>query len=88
MASFFEKVTKIFFGSFDETALMKGTSDIIVVKWESGQFRSTPFLVCFGHHATTASRYSIKVSVNEREIKHTNFTLDQYGYLHPMKPPQ
>jgi len=88
MASFFEKVSKIFMGSFDETALIEGTSDIIVVKWNSGQYHSSPFLVCFGHHATTADHHKVKVIVNEVEIKNVHLTLDKYGYLHPMRPSQ
>lgn len=64
MDSLLAKVSKLLFSSFDQTALIEGTSDIMVVRWDSGHFNSTPFLVCFGHHATTAEKQRVKVFIN------------------------
>lgn len=88
MDNLLAKVSKLLFSSFDQTALIEGTSDIMVVRWDSGHFNSTPFLVCFGHHATTAEKQRVKVFINEKEVKNIHFTLDEYGYIHPMKPSQ
>lgn len=43
-----KQATKILFNSYEETALISGISDILVVQWNSNKFKTTPFLVCFG----------------------------------------
>ena len=54
------KAINIFCSSLDETSLMEGISDIIVVKQKSGEFRSTKFYVCLGAYCAYAkSGYKI-----------------------------
>lgn len=88
MLSSIQKMVKLFSGAFEETTLLEGTSDIVVVRWDSGEFKATPFLACFGHQAATADSDQVRVAVNGREIKDVHFTLDRYGYIHPMRPSQ
>lgn len=75
-------------GSFDQTALIQGISDILIVKWDSGRHCSTPFVVCFGHVVTTIDEREVKVYVNDTLITDVSFSVDEYGYLHPMRPSQ
>jgi len=37
----------------------------MVVKWETGSYHSTPFLICFGHATSTADKSSVKVYLND-----------------------
>lgn len=67
---------------------MEGISDIVVVKWDSGKYRSTPFIVSFGSLATTSLKDHVKVYINDSIVEGVNFNLDKYGYLYPMKPSQ
>jgi phosphatidate phosphatase PAH1 len=45
------KAINIFCSSLDETSLMEGISDVIVVKHKTGEFRSTKFFVCIGPYS-------------------------------------
>ena len=81
MNSVISKVSKLFLASFDQTALLSGISDILVIKWKNGNCVSTPFLACFGAHAMGTS---VKVFINNMLINGVNFHLDKYGYVHPM----
>lgn len=66
---------------------MSGTSDIMVTRWDSGEYYSTPFVVCFGHSSITSLQNKITVEVNNILINKVNFSIDKYGYLHPMMLP-
>jgi len=88
MTNFLEKAAKLLFSSFDQTALIEGISDILVVRWDSGTYHSTPFVVCFGHKATTTTSSKVHIYINDSLITDFTFTLDEYGYIHPMRPPQ
>ena len=81
-----KKVSTIFLGSFEETALIPGISDILVVKWKNGNYLSTPFLVCFGSKTLLHKGKKANVFVNKTLIGDAQFTVDKHGYLHPMKP--
>jgi len=56
----------------------------MAVKWDSGEILSTPFVVCFGHNASTSLQKNINVYVNKILINKMQFSLDKYGYLQPM----
>ena len=86
MFSSCKKVSTIFMGSFEETALLPGISDILIVKWKNGAYVSTPFLVCFGSHTLLHKGKKASILVNKTLIADVQFTVDKYGYLHPMKP--
>lgn len=88
MSEIIKKVWKLFSKTFDDSALLEGISDIVVVKWDSGKYQSTPFIACFGSLATTALTNQVKVYINNSVIEGFNFTLDKYGYICPMKPSQ
>lgn len=83
-----QKVWRLFTKTFDDSALLEGISDIVVVKWDSGKYKSTPFIACFGSLATTALNDQVKVYINNSVIESFNFTLDKHGYICPMKPSQ
>lgn len=86
MKSILNQASTLLFGAFDQTALLTGISDIIVVRWDSGHYQTTPFLVCFGHKSSTSIRKQVRVQVNNKIIENASFTIDEYGYLHPMRP--
>ena len=88
MKSIIDKVGKIFLSSFDQTALLEGVSDIVVVKWDDGYYASTPFLASFGHISATNVSQPVKISINGMLINKISFSIDKYGYVHPMHPPQ
>ena len=88
MKSIIDKVGKIFLSSFDQTALLEGVSDIVVVKWDNGYYASTPFLACFGHISAINVEKPVKISINGMLINKIQFTIDKYGYVHPMHPSQ
>lgn len=88
MTEILKKMTRLFFSSFDENGLIQGISDIIIVKWDSGQMYSTPFLACFGYHASIATQNHVYVYVNDVLINGITFTLDKYGYINPIRPTQ
>lgn len=44
------KAANIFCASLDETGLIEGVSDVIVVKHKSGEYRSTKFFACVGSY--------------------------------------
>jgi phosphatidate phosphatase PAH1 len=58
----------------------------VVVKWDSGQYFSTPFLVSFGAVTTTSPHNHVRVYINNTLINHINFSLDNLRYVQPMKP--
>lgn len=70
-------------GSFDETAVMTGVSDTIIVKHKDGSFNSTPFLVCFGPYHATHQFCQIEILINGELIPGVTFELDKKGYVHP-----
>lgn len=76
MATLLHKAAKLLFGSFDQTALIEGISDILVVRWDTGNYHSTPFVVCFGHTATTTLSNKVHVYINNCLITDVTFTLD------------
>ena len=78
-----KKAIKIFSSSLDEHALLCGASDVIVVKDNSGHFKSTRFFACFGSQSLELFGKSIKVLVNKILINNLNFSINKYGYLHP-----
>lgn len=51
--------SKILFNSYEETALISGISDIVVVEWNSKKFKTSPFLVCFGSMSHQAKKEEI-----------------------------
>ena len=85
MTTVLSKVSKIFLGSFDQTALLPGISDILIVKWNNGHYATTPFLACFGAHAMGAS---VRTFINNALQNGVDFHIDKYGYVHPMMPDQ
>lgn len=85
MKSVLSKVSALFLGSFDETALLAGTSDILIVRWKSGYYASTPFLACFG---AQLSGSTVSVYINDILINGVSFTLDKFGYANPLLPSQ
>ena len=86
MFSSCKKVTQIYFGSYEETALLPGISDIIVVQWKNGSFHSSPFLVCLGSHTLLNKGKKADIFINDILIADVEFKIDKFGYLHPMKP--
>ena len=76
----------IFCGSFEETALISGISDIIVVKWKNGEYHSSPFLICFGSDSLLHKGKKVRILINKTLMANLEFVVDKYGYLHPMKP--
>lgn len=64
---------------------MEGASDVIVVRHQSGEYKSTQFFVCFGPYAVSLKGTPVKVSINNILINHINFTIDKYGNLYPTK---
>lgn len=78
------KTMSIFCSSLDETSLMEGISDVIVVKSKNGEFRSTKFFVCIGpYSAYPQSGTKIEVFVNKTLTNDIKFTVDNIGYLQP-----
>jgi phosphatidate phosphatase PAH1 len=65
---------------------MPGTSDIVIVKHKSGQYKSTPFLACFGPYAVLSKTKTVNISINGILISNAKFTLDKHGYSQPMYP--
>lgn len=63
------EATNILMSSYEETALISGISDIIVVQWNELTFKSTPFLACFGSLTIKAKQESIKVFVNNNIVE-------------------
>lgn len=55
------KSTILFGESIGEEALISGVSDVIVIKYPNGMYKSTPFLACFGSHAILNRDVEIKL---------------------------
>ena len=88
--SFFQscmECTDVYKHSFEENAIWTGASDTIIVKQKSGNFKSTPFLVCFGPYYATHSQDDVIVRVNNVKIPEVTFKLNQKGYITPMYLP-
>ena len=81
-----KKASEIFIGAFEETALLAGVSDVIVVRWKDNSLHSSPILVCFGSHTLLSQGQKADVFVNDAVIFNVEFKVDKFGYLHPMKP--
>ena len=81
-----KKASQIFVGSYEETALLPGISDVVVVKWEDGTFHSSPFLICFGSHTLLNQGKKCTLYINEALASGVEFKVDKFGYLHPMQP--
>lgn len=78
------QAVSIFCSSVDETSLMEGISDVIVIKHKNGEFRSTKFYVCIGPYASlTANGTPIEVYINKIKNNELKFTVDKIGYLQP-----
>ena len=80
------KASLIFYRAFQQTALISGISDIIVVKWKDNSYHSSPFLICFGSRTLIHKGKKAKIFINNILIADLPFTVDKLGYLHPMKP--
>jgi phosphatidate phosphatase PAH1 len=67
---------------------MQGTSDIIVVRWRTGELKCTPFLACFGSHPSSTLNPIINIYINHALIPCLSkfFYLDKYGYMNPKFP--
>lgn len=48
------KAAEIFCSSLDETGLIEGVTDVIVVKHKTGEYRGTRFFACVGPYAVNA----------------------------------
>ena len=79
------KAASIFCSSLDEQGLIDGLSDVIVVRHKSGVYKSTQFFACFGPYSVSSKGTPVKVSINKTLITHVKFSVDKYGYIHPMK---
>lgn len=51
--------SNILMSSYEETALISGVSDIVVVEWSKNKYKSSPFLVCFGSMSHRAKQEKI-----------------------------
>jgi len=80
------QAAEILLASYEETALISGISDIIVVQWDDKTFKSSPFLACFGSLTLQARQEQIKILVNGIAIEKVNFEVNKYGYLEPFYP--
>lgn len=81
MFSSCKKASTILLSSYEETALISGISDIVVVQWEEGHYKTSPFLVCFGSLTHQVRNGSIKILVNDKEVDQEEFSVNEYGYL-------
>lgn len=45
--------------SYEETGLISGISDIVVVKWNETTYKSSPFIVCLGSLSHKAQQEQI-----------------------------
>lgn len=76
------KKSALLFGeSIGEEALISGISDVIVIKWPNGYYRSTPFLVCFGSHSILSREAEIEIEVNDRKTVKTRNRVNRHGYM-------
>jgi phosphatidate phosphatase PAH1 len=68
--------------SFEDTAILTGVSDTIIVKHLDGSYRSSPFLVSFGPFQSAYSESDITLLVNSKPVD-VKFKLDHKGYAYP-----
>jgi phosphatidate phosphatase PAH1 len=54
---------------------------VIVIKWPNGEYRSTPFLVCFGSHSILNREASIKILINDQTTIQTKTRVNRHGYM-------
>ena len=64
-----KKATNILLSSYEETALISGISDVIIVKWPDKQHRSTPFIICFGPISELARQMPVTLKINGRIVR-------------------
>lgn len=80
------KAAEIFASSLETEALLPGTSDIVIVKHKSGNYKCTPFLACFGPYAVLSKSKKVNLFINGTLISDLKFSLDHHGYSYPMYP--
>lgn len=78
--------SSILMSSYEETGLISGISDIIVVEWGPNEFKTSPFIVCLGSMAHKAKQEKLEVYVNGKLVEDINFSVNRYGYLQPFHP--
>lgn len=64
----FDKASHKIHDKLKHAKILSGTSDIIVTRWKTGELRSTPFFVCFGHKAIKVKSKKVIVIVNDNQI--------------------
>lgn len=82
----FSRAFQLMGNSFSQTHLSEGINDIIVVKWKSGEFKSTDFNVNFGSISEPFQQHQIRILVNNILVSQGEFSLDRYGYVTPKQP--
>lgn len=64
MFSNYKKLTTMVQGIYQETALLTGISDVMVVKWKDNTLHSSAFVVCFGTHSFFKKGKNLSIYVN------------------------
>jgi phosphatidate phosphatase PAH1 len=72
----FDKVSTKIHNKIKQANLLSGASDIITTRWKTGEIKSTPFFVCFGHKAMKLKNKNIMVIVNNIEIPNAKFIVN------------
>jgi phosphatidate phosphatase PAH1 len=60
---------------------LSGISDVIVIKYPNGFYKSTPFLACFGSHCVLSRDELISIQVNDKHIIKTKNKVNRHGYM-------
>lgn len=64
MFSSCKNAASLVFTSHEESALISGISDIVVVRWSPTKYKSSPFVVCFGSLTHYVKKQTISVWIN------------------------